>query len=90
MRPGGSAGGHRGLNSTINFLGTQDFARLRIGIGRPPGERQADKDEAVIDHVLGDFTPEEEKALSAILSRATDAVACYLEDGIEAAMNRFN
>ncbi len=90
FRARGSAGGHRGLNSIIAALGTQDFPRLRIGIGRPPDERRSDKDEAVVSHVLSGFTAAEEKALEEVYPKAAEGIACYLTEGIEAAMNRLN
>jgi PTH1 family peptidyl-tRNA hydrolase len=84
LRPGGSAGGHNGLRSIIEALGTTDVPRLRVGIGRPP----AGVDPA--DHVLSRFTPEEEPVIEDALERAADAAATFVAEGIERAMNRFN
>lgn len=84
LRRGGSAGGHHGLESIINSLGTQDFPRLRLGIGRPA--RRAE----VVDYVLSDFTPEEREALDAVLEAAAQAAEAVALEGVEAAMNRFN
>jgi len=86
LRAGGSAGGHNGLKSIIACLGTQDFARLRVGIGRP-GECARD---SVVEYVLGDFARDEREMLEEVLDRATGAIECWLEAGIETAMNRFN
>lgn len=83
LRPRGGAGGHKGMGSIIEQLGTQDFCRLRVGIGRPAfGEPHR--------YVLQDFTPEEWEIVEAALERAADAVECFVQEGIVAAMNRFN
>ncbi|GMV97077.1 MAG: aminoacyl-tRNA hydrolase [Phycisphaerae bacterium] len=83
LRKGGSAGGHNGLTSVIQELGTDQFPRLRIGIGQVPGER-------MVGHVLGPFSREEEEIIGPALVLAADAVECWFADGIEQAMNRFN
>jgi peptidyl-tRNA hydrolase, PTH1 family len=81
LRRAGSAGGHNGLRDIISAFGSDEFARLRVGIGRA-GE--------TVDHVLATFRPEEhELALEAIAS-AADAVDQWLREGIDAAMNAFN
>jgi PTH1 family peptidyl-tRNA hydrolase len=83
LRPRGGAGGHKGVRSVIDQLGTQDFCRLRIGIGKPEfGDAHR--------YVLQEFTAEEWNLLDVALERAADAVECFAEDGIVAAMNRFN
>ncbi len=84
LRPGGGPGGQKGVASTIERLGTKDFARLRLGIGRPPGRM----DPAA--YVLQDFSREEEKILSEILDRAADAALEFVVNGLNAAMNKFN
>jgi PTH1 family peptidyl-tRNA hydrolase len=83
LRPGGSAGGHNGLKSIIQHLGTNEIPRLRIGIG---GAAHGD----AVDHVLGRFAPEEREELGAGLNLALDAVAFVHRHGIQAAMNQFN
>jgi len=83
IRASGSSGGHRGLESVIGLLGSDGFARVRIGIGR------AERTDAV-SHVLGGFSPEEEAEVDAAVQRAADAVECWIADGVTAAMNRFN
>jgi PTH1 family peptidyl-tRNA hydrolase len=83
LRPGGSAGGHRGIRSIIDSLGSQDFARLRVGIGRPEGND-------AVDYVLGDFNAAERQVMAESYARAAEAVDCILSQGLEAAMNRFN
>jgi peptidyl-tRNA hydrolase, PTH1 family len=84
IRPGGGPGGQRGIASTIEQLGTKDFPRLRLGIGRPPGRM----DPAA--YVLQDFAREEMKVLSEILDRAADAALTFVVDGLDKAMNKFN
>jgi PTH1 family peptidyl-tRNA hydrolase len=84
IRPGGGPGGQRGMASTIELLGTKDFPRLRIGIGRPPGRMDPS------DYVLQDFSKDEQKILSEILDRAADAALTFVTDGLNKAMNKFN
>jgi len=84
IRPGGSAGGHNGLRSVTAVLGTQDFARLRIGVGRPPEGGD------MTDWVLSPMPPEDEDVVVGLLPELTTAVEVWLEEGTEAAMNRFN
>jgi PTH1 family peptidyl-tRNA hydrolase len=84
LRPRGGAGGQRGMGSIMAKLDTQDFARLRVGIGRPPG-RMAPR-----DYVLHDFDPEEEAILPEVLDHAVDAIRRFVAAGIEQAMNDFN
>jgi len=84
IRPKGGSGGHRGMQSIIEALGSQDFPRLRIGIGRPPeGVDPA-------DYVLQDFSTEEEALIREVLERAIAAVETWLNEGIDEAMGRFN
>lgn len=83
-RPSGSAGGHNGLKSIISTLGTEDFARLRVGIGR------GDRPGGLVDHVLAKFEPEERVEIAEATSRAADAAELFVTDGIVPVMNRFN
>ncbi len=83
IRPGGSGGGHNGVRSLIQALGTQEIPRLRVGIGRPSGGR-------AIGHVLSRWTSEEREALGRVVGDATDAVESILEKGLLGAMNEFN
>jgi PTH1 family peptidyl-tRNA hydrolase len=80
----GGHGGHNGIKSLINAFGNGDFARVRIGIGRPDSGGDA------ADHVLSRFRKDERAALDQIIARAQDAVVTILSDGIEAGMNKFN
>jgi len=84
LRADGGAGGHNGMRSIIQQMGGSQFARLRIGIGRPPGRM----DPAAF--VLQDFTREEAAELGALLDRAGQAIDAFLTAGITAAMNQFN
>ena len=84
LRPSGGTGGQRGMESIVAKLGTRDFARLRVGIGRPPGRMDPR------DYVLHDFDPPDEAFLSAVLTTAVDAIRWFILEGIEEAMNRFN
>jgi len=83
LRTRGSAGGHNGLQSVLDHLGTDAVPRLRIGIG-------AAQNAGLVDHVLGRFSREEEAELENALQRAAEAIACVREHGYEVAMNQFN
>ena len=85
IRKGGSAGGHNGLKSIIQHLGTDQFPRLRVGVGEKP---HPDYDMA--DWVLGKFQGEDRKAIDAAVKRAADAVECLIGEGPDRAMNKFN
>ncbi len=84
IKKGGGHGGNKGVMSIINQLGSPDFVRVRMGIGKPARKEMTD------DHVLGKFYPEEMKVLPDILVRAADAVEAILKAGLAAAMNQFN
>ena len=84
IRPVGGAGGHNGIKSIIGHLGTQNFARLRLGVSRPkPGLDQA-------DYVLSDFTSAEQKLLPDFINQALLCVHSWVTEGVEQAMNQFN
>jgi PTH1 family peptidyl-tRNA hydrolase len=89
LRAAGSAGGHNGLRSTIQHLGTQEFARLRIGIGAPALEAQ-ERRERTVGHVLGRFSPAERPALEAVLDEVAAGIDLIRRQGIERAANRLN
>jgi PTH1 family peptidyl-tRNA hydrolase len=91
LRLGGKSGGHRGIRSTIDCIGSQDFNRVRIGISRPAnsGSRHGDEDE-IVDYVLGDFPADEEDIIKTAVANVAEAVECLITDGLETAMNRFN
>ena len=83
-RATGSAGGHNGLKSAIAQLGTEDFARMRIGVGRGDARRD------LADHVLARFDRDERENVEAAVARAAEAVELFVTDGIGQVMNRFN
>ncbi len=88
FRRGGSSGGHNGIASILQHLGTGDFLRLKMGIGR-----RADLDRIegeVIGHVLGSFGPGEQEEAGRLVNRAVEAILCLLEEGLERAMTRYN
>jgi PTH1 family peptidyl-tRNA hydrolase len=82
FREGGSSGGHNGLGSIVDELGTEKFSRLRVGIGEP--------DRSAVDHVLTRFAPDEQQRLDELLDAAADAVEEWARDGTSKAANRFN
>jgi PTH1 family peptidyl-tRNA hydrolase len=85
LRGAGSSGGHNGLKSVEGALQRQDYARLRIGVGpAPPGL------DDLAEFVLAEFEPEEQETLSELLEPMSEAVECWLDEGIEKAMSRFN
>ncbi|MBN1692326.1 MAG: aminoacyl-tRNA hydrolase [Dehalococcoidales bacterium] len=91
LRLGGSSGGHKGIDSIITRTGTQDFYRVRVGVGRPEEENGvALKEEAVIGYVLSDFTPEEKKIIDETIPKVGEAIAYLLSAGLSAAMNKYN
>ncbi len=83
-RGSGSAGGHNGLKSVIEALGTEDVARLRIGVGRGDARRD------LADHVLAKFDPEERASVAEAVGRSADAAELFVAEGIAPVMNRFN
>ena len=85
IRVKGSAGGHNGLKSIIQHLGTDQFPRLRVGVGEKPHP-----DYDLADWVLGKFVGEDKKAIDAAVKRAADAIECILDQGIDRGMGKFN
>ena len=84
VRRGGGDGGHRGIRSAIAELGASDFARIRMGVGRPPEEGET------VDHVLSGFSAEEMPKAEAMAQRAVEASMAWMREGLKLAMNRFN
>jgi PTH1 family peptidyl-tRNA hydrolase len=84
LRAAGSAGGQKGLTHIIQQLGSQEFARLRIGIGRPPGRMNA------ADYVLAKFLSEERELVDEAVKSAAEGVELWVKDGCEKAMNQIN
>ena len=85
IRKGGSAGGHNGLKNIIQHLGTDQFPRVRLGVGEKPHP-----DYDLADWVLGKFQGEDKKAMDAAVKKAADAIECILSQGLDKGMNRFN
>ena len=91
LRASGGSGGHKGMNSIVSALGSKDFPRIRVGIGRPQEEGIPSSDEdTIVNYVLSDFSPEEEEAIKLAIVRVAQAIDCFLTQGIEAAMSKFN
>lgn len=84
LRGSGSSGGHHGLESVEKHLGTREFPRLRVGIGRKDGARQ------ITNYVLGQFAKDETDLLEKILARTAEQIECWASAGIAKAMNQFN
>lgn len=84
LRPGGGSAGQKGLGSTIERLGTQAFPRMRLGIGRPPGQMDSKA------YVLQDFSTADQPLLQEVLSQAVQAAREFSLNGLDAAMNKFN
>jgi PTH1 family peptidyl-tRNA hydrolase len=84
LRPGGGSAGQKGMHSIIERLGSHEFPRLRLGIGRPPGRMDA------ASYVLQEFHPREQELLSLTLDRGADAILTFVAEGLVTAMNQFN
>ncbi len=92
IRQNGSSGGHKGVDSIISYLESQNFLRIRVGIGRPTtteGSDQINKAD-IIDYVLSGFTPEEKQALNQVIPGVSEAIFCILTEGLTTAMNKYN
>jgi PTH1 family peptidyl-tRNA hydrolase len=85
LRPKGGTGGHKGLASITDRLGTKDFSRLRVGVGHPAHENQE-----VVNWVLGKFSPAEEELMQSAVTQAADALELWIKEGIVPAMNSYN
>lgn len=82
IRARGGAGGHKGMHSICESLGSREFPRIRIGIGRPPG--------GAIDWVLSEFSAAEKEIMQKAVEKAADAIECWAKNGIDACMNAYN
>ena len=85
IRAGGSAGGHNGLKNIIAHLGTDQFPRIRVGVGAP-----AHPEHEMIDWVIGHFTSQEKKTVEEAVDRAVDAALCLMSQGVQEAQNKYN
>jgi len=91
VRSSGGSGGHNGVKSIVASLGSDRFARVRIGIGRPDDQNCSSwSDDSLVDYVLGRFAPQEESVIQESVVKVSDVLDCIITDGIDAAMNRFN
>jgi PTH1 family peptidyl-tRNA hydrolase len=90
LRQSGGSGGHKGMNSIISALGSEDFPRIRVGIGRPQIEEQSMSEDAIVNYVLSDFSPQEEAIIKPLIAKVAEAIDCFLSQGIVAAMSKFN
>jgi len=90
IRQGGSAAGHKGIQSIIHEMESKDFIRIRIGIGHPSSISIENEQTDVVDYVLGDFDPSEKKIVTRIRQEVHDAILCLINEGLTVAMNKFN
>ena len=92
LSQGSGSGGHKGVDSIITHLGSLDFPRIRVGIGRPPiieGSAE-DREAEVVAYVLNDFTLEERKTITQVIPKVSEAILNLLSEGLTAAMNKYN
>jgi len=85
---GGGSAGHKGIDSIITYLGSQDFSRIRIGIGRPTKGFPSEAD--IIAYVLSDFTPDEKQTITQVIPKVSEAILCLITKGLVMAMNTYN
>jgi PTH1 family peptidyl-tRNA hydrolase len=78
------------MNSIISALESEDFPRIRVGIGRPQAEEQSISEDAIVNYVLSDFLPQEEATVKPAIATVAEAIDCFLSQGIDAAMSKFN
>lgn len=92
IRRGGGSGGHKGIDSIVAELGSQDFLRLRAGIGHPSSIEDATEtsESDIISYVLSDFTADEKRIIAQVIPRVSEAILCLLTEGLTAAMNKYN
>jgi PTH1 family peptidyl-tRNA hydrolase len=95
LRRGGSSAGHKGIESIMAELGTPDFTRVRVGIGRPAVIEGSNPDNIgvesdIVDYVLSDFTLEEKETVDQTIPRVSEAIYCLLTEGLVTAMNKYN
>jgi PTH1 family peptidyl-tRNA hydrolase len=90
VRQSGSSGGHKGMNSIISVLGSEDFPRIRVGIGRPQAEEQSMSEDAIVNYVLSDFSSQEESIIKLVIATVSEAIDYLLTEEIKVAMSKFN
>ena len=89
IRQGGGSGGHKGVNSLITELGSRDFIRIRVGIGRPDNYQETNQAD-IVDYVLSDFTAEDSRSILKIIPRVSEAILYLLREGLTLAMTKYN
>ena len=87
---GRGSGGHKGIDSIISSLGSQDFVRIRVGVGRPEAPPDSITEDDIIAYVLSDFTAEEKQVIAQVIPLVSEAIRCLLSEGLEVAMNKYN
>jgi PTH1 family peptidyl-tRNA hydrolase len=90
IRQDSSSGGHKGVSSIISELGSRNFIRIRVGIGRPMSDIPETSEADVVNYVLNDFTTEEKKTISQVIPEVSEAIIYLLTEGKVAAMNKYN
>ncbi len=92
LRRGGGSGGHKGVESITNELGSQDFTRIRVGIGRPPVVEDSTEitDADMVTYLLSDLPPEVKRAITHVVPVVSEAILCVLTEGPTVAMNEYN
>lgn len=92
IRHGSGSGGHKGVDSIITRLGSQDFLRIRVGIGRPtmPEDSAKTSEADIADYVLNDFTPDEKEIITQVIPKVSEAILCLLNEGLTTAMDKYN
>ncbi len=91
IRRDGSSAGHKGVNSITAELGSPDFLRVRVGIGRPVAAGGSiETEDNIVAYVLSDFTPDERRTITQVMARVSEATLCLLTEGLTAAMNKYN
>ncbi len=92
IRCGGSSAGHKGIESIAAELGSQDFTRIRVGVGRPPITEGSTTitDTDIVTYVLSDFTSEERQIINQVIPMVSEAILCLLTEGLTATMNKYN
>ena len=90
IRFNGSSGGHKGVDSIVSQLGSQEFTRIRVGIGRPTMTAAEISEADIIAYVLGDFTPDQKETIAEVIPRVNEAILCLLTEGLATVMNKYN
>ena len=92
IRQGGGSAGHKGVESIVTELGSQDFTRIRVGIGQPtiPPASTEITEADIVAYVLGDFTSDEKRTIIQVIPMVSEAILCLLTEGLTAAMNKYN